>query len=112
MLQPQQPPISQQPPDDSNTPVQLDALDALTGMADAQLAQFFADSQQTDLPNHLGDVNDITQKFVFAAGLNRKFWMRLNSSSSWPIIIFRRVRSFPAASTAVRCERPPAAQGI
>lgn len=76
MLQPQiqtqQPPISQQLPDDSNTPVQLDALDQLTGMPDAQLAQFFTDSQQTDLPNHLGDVNDITQKFVFAAGLNSK----------------------------------------
>lgn len=69
----QQPiPVAQQPPNDTNTPVQPNALTALSSMSDAQLAQLFTSSQQVSMPNHLSDVDDITQKFVYAAGLNEK----------------------------------------
>lgn len=49
-------------------------------MSDAQLAQFYIQSQKTTLPNHLNDKTDVTQKFVFAAGMNAKP-MVLDSSS-------------------------------
>ncbi|MDD3337794.1 MAG: hypothetical protein PHS82_02945 [Lachnospiraceae bacterium] len=69
---PQMNPIAQQVPDDSNTPVQPNALTNLSQMSDAQLAQAFTDSQNAGLPNHLDDAADITQRFVFHAGLNDK----------------------------------------
>lgn len=76
-MQPPQPPQQQpqnpivnQVPDDTNTPVVPDALDTLQGMNDAQLAQLFRQSQAAALPNHLGDVDDQTQKFIFAIGMN------------------------------------------
>ena len=70
---PQQPaPITQQVPDDTNTPVTPDILASLSQMSDAQLAQAFIASQKTALPNHLDDKSDITQKFVFHIGLNDK----------------------------------------
>lgn len=70
--QPQPNPIAQQVPDDTNTPVAPDALTSFTQMSDAQLAQVFLDSQKSGLPNHLDDVADITQKFVFHNGINDK----------------------------------------
>lgn len=71
--QPQQSgPIQNQVPDDNNTPVTPDPLAQLQGMDDNQLAQFYRQSQQTKMPNHLNDVDDKTQKFVFALGMNDK----------------------------------------
>lgn len=77
-LQPQPPqplqpdPVAQQVPDNNNTPVAANVLDALTKMSDAQLAQAFIDSQRGNLPNHLDDAADITQKFVFHIGANER----------------------------------------
>lgn len=65
-------PIADQVPDDNNTPVAPNALDSLVGMTDDQLAQVYLDSQKAGLPNHLGDVDDKTQRFVFQIGLNDK----------------------------------------
>lgn len=48
------------------------SLDALTKMSDAQLAQVLRASKNIDMPNHLKDYDDPTQKFVFAIGLNEK----------------------------------------
>lgn len=75
MVPPQPPtpnPIVNQVPNDTNTPVTPNAIDSLTSMTDAQLAQLFTDSQNAALPNHLGDKNDQTQRFVFQIGLNDK----------------------------------------
>lgn len=80
LLQPQQTqnpqpipaPIAQQVPDDNNTPVAADVLQTLSQMSDAQLAQAFIDSQAANLPNHLDDASDITQKFIFHIGANDK----------------------------------------
>lgn len=68
----QQNPIADQVPDDNNTPVTPDPLAMLAGMDDGQLAQLFKDSQKAQLPNHLNDVSDITQKFIFQIGMNDK----------------------------------------
>lgn len=69
--QPQQTgPIQNQVPDNNNTPVTQDPLARLQGMSDAQLAQFYRQSQQAKMPNHLNDVDDRTQKFVFTLGMN------------------------------------------
>ena len=65
-------PIVNQVPDNTNTPITPNALDNLVNMSDAQLAQLFNASQNTALPNHLGDANDQTQRFVFQIGLNDK----------------------------------------
>lgn len=74
--QPQPPqqtgPIQNQVPDVNNTPVAPDAIAQLQGMSDAQLAQAYLNSQKVNLPNHLNDANDKTQKFVFSIGLNDK----------------------------------------
>lgn len=65
-------PIADQVPDDNNTPIAPNALDSLVGMTDDQLTQVYLDSQKVGLPNHLGDVDDKTQRFVFQIGLNDK----------------------------------------
>lgn len=68
----QQGPISGQVPDDNNTPVAPDPISTLQGMDDAQLAQLFRQSQKSQLPNHLNDADDQTQKFIFTIGMNDK----------------------------------------
>lgn len=68
----QQQAVTNQPPDDSNTPVAVDGLTALSQLDDDQLATLFQQSKTVDMPNHLNDVPDMTQKFAFAAGLNEK----------------------------------------
>lgn len=70
--QQQQGPISGQVPDDNNTPVAPDPISMLQGMDDAQLAQLFRQSQRSQLPNHLNDADDQTQKFIFTIGMNDK----------------------------------------
>lgn len=65
-------PLADQTPDDNNTPVQPDPLSSFTNMNDNQLAQFYRNAQHAQLPNHLDDAPDVTQRFVFAAGLNAK----------------------------------------
>ena len=65
-------PVQNQIPDDNNTPVNPSPLDSLQNMNDAQLAQLYRDSQKAIMPNHLNDVDDKTQKFVFAIGMNDK----------------------------------------
>lgn len=57
---------------DDGTPVVKGALTGLTQMTDDQLTQLFNASKNVDMPNHLSDVNDATQKFVYAVGLNEK----------------------------------------
>ena len=61
-----------QTPDPNNTPVQPGALTALSQMTDDQLAQLVRASKNAIMPNHLSDVDDQTQKFVYQAGLNEK----------------------------------------
>ena len=75
--QQQQPPVNtinpanaNQTPNQNNTPVQPGALSALTQMTDDQLAQLVNASKNVIMPNHLSDVDDQTQKFVYQAGLN------------------------------------------
>ena len=70
--QQQQTPISQQPPTAQNTPVQAGAVTAISQMTDAQLAQLVQLARTVDMPNMLKDVSDLTQGFVYAAGLNEK----------------------------------------
>lgn len=70
--QPPQPPVAQQPPSPQNTPATPNALDALSNMTDDQLAALMVASRRADMPNHLNDVADATQRFVFQAGLNEK----------------------------------------
>lgn len=72
--QPQAPvnPIVNQPPTPQNTPVQANAMTAISKMNDDQLANLVAQAKTVDLPNQLNDYSDITQKFVFASGLNEK----------------------------------------
>ena len=65
-------PVQNQVPDNNNTPVTPNPLAQLQGMSDGQLAQFYKQSQQVKMPNHLNDVDDKTQKFVFALGMNDK----------------------------------------
>lgn len=74
-VQAQMPPqqqVQNQPPTQNNTPVQPGALTALTQMSDDQLAQLAQLAKTTQLPNHLNDVDDLTQKFVYTAGLNAR----------------------------------------
>ena len=70
-LPPQQQ-VQNQVPTQNNTPVQPGALDAISQMSDDQLAQLVTLAKSTQLPNHLNDVNDLTQKFVYTAGLNAR----------------------------------------
>lgn len=69
---PQQQSIANQAPSPANTPVVPDAIGRLSQMSDDQLAQLVVNSRSVDMPNHLSDVDDATQKFVYAAGLNEK----------------------------------------
>ena len=61
-------------------PINNDALTALTDMTDAELASFYLQSQRVDLPNHLADRADPTQKFVYALGLNDKPDVRVGAA--------------------------------
>ena len=70
--QQQQNAIAQQPPTPQNTPVVAQAANAIAQMDDNQLAALMSQAKNADLPNQLNDVSDITQKFVFTAGLNEK----------------------------------------
>ena len=64
--------IANQAPTPQNTPVNPAGVTALTQMTDDQLANLVKQSRNVDMPNHLADVDDATQKFVYAAGLNGK----------------------------------------
>ena len=64
------PATANQTPNDQNTPVQPGAITALTQMSDDELAQLVNDSKSVIMPNHLADIDDPTQKFVYQAGLN------------------------------------------
>lgn len=73
-IQPQPPmqakQINQQPPTDQNVPVMPAAVTNLSQMTDAQLAQLATAAKTVSMPNFLSDVDDQTQRFVFAAGIN------------------------------------------
>lgn len=64
-------PVNAQAPDDNNTPV-APSDTAISQMNDAQLAALVQNAKNIDLPNHLADVPNLTQSFVYAAGLNGK----------------------------------------
>ena len=64
--------VANQTPNASNTPVNQAGVTALTQMSDDQLEALLISSKSVDMPNHLSDVTDPTQKFVFSAGLNGK----------------------------------------
>lgn len=64
--------ISAQAPTPQNTPVVPNASTVLSQMSDAQLAQLYNQSRTVDMPNHLNDVADATQRFVYMAGVNGK----------------------------------------
>lgn len=66
------PDIADQAPDQNNTPVQLDAVEALTKMTDDELAALAIAAKHVSMPNHLADIKDVTQQFVYAAGVNEK----------------------------------------
>lgn len=59
-------------PTPSAPPVNTNGVDTLSQMSDDELAALVAASKTVDMPNHIGDVNDATQRFVYAAGLNEK----------------------------------------
>ena len=64
--------VANQAPSAQNTPVVPNAVTVLSQMTDQQLTQLYNQSRTVDMPNHLKDVSDATQKFVFTAGLNEK----------------------------------------
>ena len=68
------PQVQQQAPNAQNTPVTSNAVTNLTQMDDASLAALVRASQQAQLPNFLNDtgVGNLTQQFVFQAGINEK----------------------------------------
>ena len=59
-----------QAPNDQNTPLQPGAVTNLSQMTDDDLADLVNQSKNAIMPNHLSDVDDPTQKFVYQAGLN------------------------------------------
>lgn len=61
-----------QDPTPSAPPVNDNAADTLSKMTDDELAALAQAAKKIDMPNHIGDVDDITQRFVYAAGLNEK----------------------------------------
>ena len=65
-----QPLIQNQTPNANNTPAVPDVTGALSNMTDDQLANLMDQSKTVDMPNHLNDVVDATQKFVYASGAN------------------------------------------
>lgn len=64
--------VANQAPNPQNTPVVPNASTVLSQMTDDQLAQLYTQSQTVDMPNHLKDVADDTQRFVYMAGVNGK----------------------------------------
>lgn len=64
--------ITNQAPDASNTPVSPGGASALAQMDDDTRANLILQSKNVDMPNHLSDVTDATQKFVYTAGINGK----------------------------------------
>lgn len=66
------PAVANQAPTPQNTPVTPGGVTTLSQMTDDQLATLMRQSRHVDMPNHLSDVDDATQKFVYAAGLNEK----------------------------------------
>lgn len=64
--------VANQAPSPANTPVVPNAATALSQMSDAQLTQLYQQSRNVDMPNHLNDVADKTQRFVYMAGVNGK----------------------------------------
>ena len=66
--QPQQPP---QPKNVAPTSTGS-AFDALQKMSDDELANVVRQSKSVSMPNQLADIDDVTQKFVYQAGLNEK----------------------------------------
>ena len=64
--------VANQAPSPQNTPVVPNATTVLSQMTDQQLTQLYNQSRTVDMPNHLSDVSDATQRFVFTAGLNEK----------------------------------------
>lgn len=73
-LQPQvntmNPATANQTPNDQNTPLQPGAVTAISQMTDDELESLVKASKNVIMPNHLADVDDVTQKFVYQAGLN------------------------------------------
>lgn len=59
-----------QTPNNQNTPLQPGAVTALSQMSDDDLADLVDASKNAIMPNHLSDVDDPTQRFVYQAGLN------------------------------------------
>lgn len=66
------PNVANQAPTPQNTPVVPNAATALSQMTDDQLTNLYNQSRNVDMPNHLNDVADKTQKFVYMAGVNGK----------------------------------------
>ncbi len=64
--------IANQAPTPANTPVNPAGVTALTQMTDDELAALYNRSKTVDMPNHLSDIDNNTQKFVYTAGLNGK----------------------------------------
>lgn len=64
--------VQNQAPSASNTPVNAGGAGSLAKMSDDQLAQLAQNAKSVQMPNHLNDVDDLNQKFVFQAGLNAK----------------------------------------
>ena len=48
------------------------AFDTLQKMSDDELANVVKQSRSVSMPNQLADIDDVTQKFVYQAGLNEK----------------------------------------
>lgn len=66
------PQVAAQAPSPSNVPITPGGATTLSQMSDDQLTTLYRQSRNVDMPNHLSDVDDKTQKFVFAAGINAK----------------------------------------
>lgn len=64
--------VQTQTPNDQNTPVTPQALTNISQMSDDELAALVIAAQGAVMPNYLADRDDLTQKFVFQAGLNEK----------------------------------------
>lgn len=64
--------IANQAPNTNNTPITAGGVTTLSSMSDDNMAQLIRSSRNVDMPNHLADVHDRTQSFVYSAGLNEK----------------------------------------
>ena len=78
---PVQPTAPVQPVSQQNAMIQASKVASIYGndtvakfatMTDDQLAQAVKDAKNVDMPNHIADIPDPTQNFVFANGLNAK----------------------------------------